>query len=43
VKKAPPAKRDWLRSAGWEKDDPLYDEAARLGAEYRRSHTILLN
>ena len=27
----------WERRLGAFKDDPLYDEAARLGAEYRRS------
>lgn len=35
----PPAKHGWQSKAGWAKNDPLYDEAARLGAEYRRSMT----
>jgi hypothetical protein len=39
-KKTPPkAKRDWLKSAGWAKDDALYAKAAQLGQEYRRSMT----
>lgn len=29
--------KPWLRHAGWAKDDPIYDEAMRLGAEYRKS------
>ena len=29
--------RPWMKSFGWAKDDPIYDEAMRLGAEYRRS------
>ena len=28
-------KRSWWRHAGWAKDDALYDEAMRLGAEWR--------
>lgn len=28
-------KRSWWRHAGWAKDDPLYEEAMRLGAEWR--------
>ncbi len=27
----------WLKLAGWAKDDPLYDEAMKLGAEWRRT------
>ncbi len=27
----------WKRHSGAFKDDPLYDEAMRLGAEYRKS------
>lgn len=31
----PPAKTDWMKYVGWAKDDPVYDEAMRLGAEWR--------
>lgn len=34
-KTPPPAKRDWLKTAGWAKNDALYSEAVRLGMEYR--------
>ncbi len=27
--------KDWRRGFGWAKDDPIYDEAMRLGAEWR--------
>jgi hypothetical protein len=30
----------WKERFGAFKDDPLYDEAARLGAEYRRSQPL---
>ena len=30
------AKRDWRNRIGKFKDDPLYDEAMRLGRSYRR-------
>ena len=30
-------RRPWMKHFGWAKDDPIYDEAMRLGAEYRRS------
>ena len=30
----------WMKNIGWAKDDPLYDEALRLGAEYRRTGRI---
>ena len=30
-------KRPWMKHFGWAKDDPLYDEAMKLGEEYRRS------
>jgi hypothetical protein len=39
-KTPPPAKRDWLKTAGWAKNDALYTEAVRLGQEYRRSMTV---
>lgn len=39
VKTPPPARTAWLKSAGWAKDDALYEEAARLGAEERKSMT----
>lgn len=39
-KNSPPANRDWLRTAGWAKNDALYAEAVRLGQEYRRSMTV---
>jgi hypothetical protein len=39
-KTSPPANRDWLRTAGWAKNDALYAEAVRLGQEYRRSMTV---
>jgi hypothetical protein len=35
AKKTPPAK-PWQESIGSIKDDPLCDEAAKLGAEWRR-------
>ncbi len=38
-KSPPPCKRDWLRTAGWAKEDTYYEEAVQLGAEYRRSMT----
>jgi|GEM_PF-2624975 len=39
-KTPPPAKRDWLKTAGWAKNDALYAEAVRLGQEYRHSMTV---
>jgi hypothetical protein len=39
-KTPPPAKRDWLKTAGWAKNDALYAEAVRLGQDYRRSMTV---
>jgi hypothetical protein len=30
------ASRPWLKHFGWAKDDPIYDEAMKLGAAYRR-------
>lgn len=39
-KAPPPAKRDWLKTAGWAKNDEFYAEAVRLGKEYRRSMTV---
>lgn len=30
-------RRGWLKLAGWAKDDPLYDEAMKLGAEWRKT------
>lgn len=30
-------KPGWLKRAGWAKGDPIYDEAMRLGARYRKS------
>jgi hypothetical protein len=30
-------KRGWLKLAGWAKDDPLYDEAMKLGAAWRKT------
>lgn len=27
--------KDWRRTVGWAKDDPIYDEAMRLGAQWR--------
>jgi hypothetical protein len=38
-KHAPPAKSDWKRFVGWAKDDPTYEQALKIGAEYRRSMT----
>ena len=38
-KTPPPAKTDWKRWIGWAKDDPTYEEALRIGAEYRRGLT----
>jgi hypothetical protein len=37
VSTSDPQKPWWERRFGVFKDDPLYDEAMRLGAEYRRS------
>ncbi len=31
-----PAKNDWLKTFGWAKDDPEYEEMARLGAAWRK-------
>ena len=31
-----PTKDGWLKNVGWAKDDPVYDEAMRLGAAWRR-------
>ena len=28
---------DWRKAIGWAKDDPGYDEMAKLGADYRES------
>ena len=30
-------KNGWLKLAGWAKDDPIYDEAMKLGAAWRRN------
>ena len=30
-------RRGWLKLAGWAKDDPLYDKAMKLGAEWRKT------
>ena len=30
-------KPGWLKRAGWAKDDPIYDQAMRLGARYRKA------
>ena len=35
--KARKTKPGWLKPAGWAKGDPIYDEAMRLGADYRKS------
>ena len=35
--KARKTKPGWLKRAGWAKGDPIYDEAMRLGADYRKS------
>jgi hypothetical protein len=32
--------KDWRRAVGWAKDDPGYDEAMRLGAEWRRRENL---
>ncbi|HEY1052194.1 MAG TPA: hypothetical protein VGE39_20625 [Prosthecobacter sp.] len=39
AKVPPPARTEWVKSAGWAKDDPLYEEAARLGYEERQNMT----
>lgn len=31
-----PGPNDWRDAVGWAKDDPEYDEAMRLGAEWRK-------
>ncbi len=31
----PEAKTEWMQFAGWAKDDPVYDEAVRLGEAWR--------
>ena len=33
-------KQDWRSMVGWAKDDPLYEEAMRFAAEYRRTGRI---
>lgn len=30
-------RRGWLKLAGWAQDDPLYDQAMKLGADWRKS------
>ena len=30
-----PPRDAWMKNIGWAKDDPVYDEAMRLGAEWR--------
>ncbi|MBL9130756.1 MAG: hypothetical protein JNG86_06125 [Verrucomicrobiaceae bacterium] len=35
--KAVKGKDGWLRLAGWAKDDPLYDEAMKLGKAWRKA------
>jgi hypothetical protein len=30
-----PGRNDWLKTFGWAKDDPHFEEAVRLGREYR--------
>lgn len=39
AKQAVPRKgrRGWLKLAGWAKDDPLYDEAMKLGVQWRKA------
>jgi hypothetical protein len=32
----PRAKKDWFRTAGWAKDDPIFEEAMTLGAAWRK-------
>ena len=32
---ARPKESAWLKHAGWAANDPLFDEAVRLGAEWR--------
>lgn len=34
--KSPDNKPAWLKHVGWAKDDPVYDEAMKLGAEWRK-------
>jgi uncharacterized small protein (DUF1192 family) len=35
-----PGPNDWRDAVGWAKDDPGYDEAMRLGAEWRRRENL---
>lgn len=35
-----PGPKDWRRTVGWAKEDPGYDEAMRLGAEWRRRENL---
>jgi hypothetical protein len=37
MKRPADQRRPWEKSFGWAKDDPIYEEAMKLGAEYRRS------
>ena len=36
---ASPLKKDWRRAIGAFQDDPTFDEAVRLGREYREQQT----
>ncbi len=35
-----PRNKDWRRTVGIFKDDPDFEEAARLGREYRQQQTL---
>ena len=35
-----PRPKDWRRAVGWAKDDPGYEEAMRLGSEWRRRDNL---
>ena len=35
ARSAPPSKGQWRELIGWEKDDELFRDAVRLGAEWR--------
>jgi hypothetical protein len=37
------AQRPWEQQFGWAKDDPIYDEAMRLGAEYRSGGLVKID
>jgi hypothetical protein len=37
IERARKSGKDWRRTVGWAKNDPVFEEAMRLGAEWRES------